>query len=108
MTDQEILEGLKKADAFLEEYKKTIQPIAEELARQKSIAVYGKEDCYKGDLGCWESGCDAVCLHIKDEARGEDWEADRPFHDKAFEWEHAWHNKAAEVGIRHVYITGHF
>lgn len=108
MTEQEILEGLKKADALLAEYKQTIQPIAEELARQKSIVVYGKEDCYNGALGCYESGCDAVCLHIKDEVRGKTWEDDRLHHDKAIDFGMMWDRKAAEAGVKHIYITGHF
>lgn len=108
MTDDEIISGLKKADALLEEYKKVVQPIAEELARQKSIAVYGKEDCYSGDLGCWEAGCDCVCLHIKDHARGKTWKEDRPFHDKAIDFDIMWSRKSGEAGIKHVHITGHF
>ena len=106
MTEEEILEKLKEADRFLEAYKKAVLPVAEELARQKSIAVYGKEGCYNGELGCYESGCDAVCLHIKE--MGENWEADQPFHEKAIDWEMAWSRKAHESGIKHIYITGHF
>lgn len=108
MTDQEILDGLKKADALLEEYKKIIRPIAEELAQQKSNAIYGKEDCYSGDLGCYESGCDCVCLHIKDHAMGKTWEEDQPFHDKAIDFDIMWSQKAMNAGIKNVYITGHF
>jgi hypothetical protein len=108
MTDEEIIETLKKADALLEEYKKIIQPAADELAKRKSIAIYGKEDCYNGDLGCWEVGCNTVCLHIKDQNRGETWEEDRPLHDKAIDFDIMWSRKADEAGIKHVHISGHY
>ena len=108
MTDLEIIEKLKEANALLEKYKEVVKPVAIELARLKSLAVYGREGCYLGELGCFESGADCICLHIKDDARGENWEADRPFHDKAMNFDMEWSRKAHEAGIQNVYISGHF
>jgi hypothetical protein len=70
--------------------------------------VYGKDDCYSGDLGCYESGCDCICLHIKDGILGETFEEDRLVHGKAIDFDIMWSRKAAEAGIKNVYITGHF
>lgn len=107
MTDEEILENLKKADAFLEEYKKLAKPVAEELAQRKSMAVFGKPGLYTGNLGCWESGIDFICLHITDEGHAElgARHVDDPRMDKVREFEDEWAKRAKP---RHVYIGGHY
>lgn len=108
MTEQELLGALIKADVLLAEYERVVKPVAEELARLKSLAIYGKEGCYSGDLGCWEEGINTVCLHIEDHARGQTLEEDRPFHDKAIDFGFEWSRKAQDAGVRRIHISGHF
>jgi len=108
LSEVEILSALKEADQLLERYVAIVTPVAEELARQKSLAVYGREGCYSGDLGCWEEGKDTICLHIKDEARGKSSAGDEPFHGKAIDFNREWGDKATAAGIHHVQISGHF
>lgn len=63
MTDDEIRSGLVECEALLKRYKEFAKPIAEELARRQSLHVYKEEGRYSGDLGCYESGIDTICVH---------------------------------------------
>lgn len=107
MTDEEIIETLKRADALLAQYEAIVQPAVDELARRKSIAVYAKDGQYTGDLGCHEEGINTLCLHRK---RIEDttYEEDKPREDAAFEFDSLWGTKARAAGITHLYVTGYF
>ena len=67
MDDKEIVAAYKQCKQLLDEYKKIAQPLAEELAKRKSMYVFGKPGGYQGDLGCWEAGMDTICLHLTDE-----------------------------------------
>lgn len=63
MTENEILEVLVQADAKLVEYKAIVEPILEEMARLKSLHMYGEEAKCGSHLGCYEEGIQVVCLH---------------------------------------------
>lgn len=109
MTDAEILNELKKADLLLSEYKKIAQPIAEELARRKSLFVFGKEGGYRGHLGCQEIGLNSLCLHIEDEFRGKTYEEyQTKAEDRAYDFELEWSRKVHDAGIETVHVTGHY
>lgn len=104
MTDEELLAGLKKADNLFAQYKDAVQPYADELARRKSLAVFGKEDCYDGRLGCVDTGSESLCLHRK--KLGQTWEEDRPFEEKAIDFDIEWAQRAVKAGINHISISG--
>lgn len=108
MNEKQIFEGLQKAQMLLVAYEETVKPIAEELARLKSLAVYGKEGCYSGDLGCWSTGINEICLHLKEAARGKSFEADKVYHEKAVEFEALWTQKTDQAGVRKVYVSGYY
>jgi len=100
MTEDEILAALKKADDLLAEYKKVVEPAAAALAELKSQHM---GDCtYTGDLGCYESGIDAICLHA------EQGSPIRPIEGymriRAFEA--PWREKMEEAGIYRIYLGG--
>jgi hypothetical protein len=108
MTDKEVekemLEQLKKADALLEEYIQTVRPVAAELARRKSLAVWGNEITYSGRLGCYEEGLNTICLHNICDATTRD----RDNHHKAIEFDIMWDGKARAAGIKNISIQGYF
>lgn len=109
MTDEQVLEGLKKADHLLAQYRAQVEPIAAELAKKKSIFVFGNESSYSGDLGCFESGINSVCLHIVAGARGPDYkDYQRRAEDRAYDFENTWNIRLMEAGIKHVSVIGHF
>lgn len=107
MTDEEVLAQLKEADRLLAEYKKIAEPLAKELAKRKSIFVFGKEDGYRGHLGCQESGINTLCLHIQPDFMGEHYS---DYRDKAeerpYDFEMEWARKTRDAGIEHLYISG--
>lgn len=67
MNDKDLVSGMKRCKKLLDEYAKAVRPLAEEMAKRKSIHVFGKPGGYDGDLGCWEEGIDTICLHLTDE-----------------------------------------
>jgi len=104
MSDQEIIETIKRADALLAEYMKILRPAADELARRKSLDVYGEEGRYRGDLGCHEEGIQKICLHSKGvlPVTGE---AD---HKKAISFDALWGKKLRDKGVEEVYVGGFY
>ncbi len=99
---------LKQADEKLAGYKVIAQKVAAELAKRKSMYVFGKEGGYRGDLGCWEAGADVICLHIEDEFRGESYkEYQEKSEKKAYDFEGEWVRKVLEANIHNVFISGH-
>jgi hypothetical protein len=104
MTDGELLSILKKADDLLGQYKEAVQPAADELARRKSIKVYGKKGAYAGKLGCQESGSDTVCLHLNEPFRKNMLRLE----DKAITFDLRWFRKAMKAGIKHIHISGFY
>ena len=111
LSDKEILGVLKYCDGLLENYKKTIQPVARELARRKSEYVFRKKGpvAYDGDLGCWETGVDLICLHIKPWAVGKNLTYfEKKVGNRPQRFEKLWRARTAKAGIRNVWIGGHF
>jgi hypothetical protein len=108
VTDDEIIQNLQKADALLAQYKAIIEPVADELARRKSLAVYAKEGGYAGDLGCQEYGMDTVCLHRREEFAGKTYEEDVLHEEVAITFDIQWAGKARAAGVQHVNISGHY
>jgi hypothetical protein len=102
MGDQDIIDTVKKADALLTEYKLLLKPVAYELARRKSLEVYGEEGCYKGLFGCHEEGIQKICLHSVDPTK-QDAEL-----DKAIAFEQKWHATLNKEGVKNVYVGGFF
>lgn len=109
MTDDEIIAKLKEADALLAKYREIVGPVADELAKKKSIFVFGKEGGYSGDLGCFEAGPNVICLHITPEFRGATYgEYQKAAGDRPYDFEFDWSHKVDAAGIRGIYISGHF
>jgi hypothetical protein len=104
MTDKEIIDGLKEADACLQQYVKIVRLIAVELAIQKSEVVWGNTTSYDGDLGCYESGIDTICLHSAQDPISHD----KDKMHKAFEFDTSWYDRIRKAGIKHISITGFF
>lgn len=104
MTDEQIIETLKKADACLDQYIGIILPVAAELARRKSEAVFGNSTAYAGRLGCSEEGLNTLCLHNIDDNRTRDEEKN----NKAFAFDDTWYEKARAAGIKNIIIQGYF
>jgi hypothetical protein len=102
--EKEMLEQLKKADALLEEYIGTVRVVAAELARRKSLAVWGNATTYAGRLGCYEEGIDAICLHNIYDAKTRR----RDKHHKAIKFDRMWHDKIRAAGIKNISIQGYF
>ena len=102
MIDQEIIDTVKKADALLTEYKLLLKPVAYELARRKSLEVYGKEGCYKGLFGCHEEGIQKICLHSVEPTK-----QDAQL-DKALYFEKKWSVTLNKEGVKHVYVGGYY
>jgi hypothetical protein len=104
MTDEEIIDRIRKADAFLGLYEDVLHPVLEELARQKSLAVYKVEGKYTGELGCYEAGADVICIHLRDgiplPSFGD------PSHGIRYEWEQQWRDKLTAAGIHRVLLSG--
>ena len=71
------------------------------------MVVFGKPGLYKGDLGCWESGIDVICLHITDDGYAElgDDHYHDPRIDKGREFADEWTKRTK---TRHVCIGGHY
>lgn len=67
MNDKELVAGMKRCKKLLDEYRRVATPLAKEMAKRKSMFVFGKPDGYRGELGCWEEGVDTICLHLTDE-----------------------------------------
>ena len=113
MTDDEILDRFRRADALLAEYRQVIQPAADELARQKSLAVFGRAGGYGGEIGCYETGCDFVCAHLADAAR--EWPGS-PYHERlggtgaatAKRFDRCWQQRIVAAGVARVTVGGHF
>lgn len=100
MTDDEIIKQASLASAHLRDYEATIRPVAEELARRKSILCYGETGHYVGELGCWDSGKNTICLHNK---------GDRPpdaLWSKALNWEDEWQARFHVAGVHNIHISG--
>jgi len=112
MTDDEIIAAFKKADDLMAEYMKTIGPAATELARRKSETVFGRPGLYDGNLGCFESGKDVVCLHITGEGMEIVHQAGGmvggPHHDKAMDFELDWARRLNAADINRIYLSGHY
>ena len=107
MTDEELFAKLKEADRLLGEYRKIAEPLALELAKRKSLFVFGKEGAYRGHLGCHEYGIDALCLHIEHEFMGASHdEYQAKAEDRAYDFELEWSRKAMAAGIENVHVTG--
>jgi len=103
MTRDEMREKLKHADSLLQEYRDAVKPIAEQLAEEKSQHVFGQPGGYSGDLGCWEDGINAICLHIKEG----NWlkETGLP---SASDWEEKVRRDLGFDKLENVYLIGHF
>lgn len=112
MTDDEIIAAFKKANELMAEYMNAIAPAAAELARRKSEAVFGRPGLYDGNLGCFESGKDCVCLHITGEGMEIVHQAGGmvggTHHDKAMDFELDWSRKLDAAGINRVCLSGHY
>jgi hypothetical protein len=117
MTDEELIEELQNAESFMVQYKAVAERVAFELAKRKSMAVFGVEGGYTGDLGCWEAGADTICLHITDSMSGKHFtrpEGDKIYYqsnselsDKSHDFEKVWYEKMQEAGIVSIWLTGH-
>ena len=111
MTEQEILERLKVADRHLTEYKELLKPVLEELAKRKSIHVFGKEGGYEGNFGCWEAGIDCLCLHIEDgfkPPRISDRDKYKKYMARVRSFEDQWNDKTRKIDVKNIYICGHY
>ena len=109
MTDDEIIAALKEADALLTKYREMVAPIAAELAKQKSLFVFSKEGGYRGELGCYESGPNVICLHIEDAFRGKTYtEYLEKAETRAYDFDFEWGNKVGHAGIQGIFISGHY
>jgi hypothetical protein len=102
--EKEMLEQLKNADVLLEEYIRTVRVVAEELARRKSLAIWGDATTYAGRLGCYEEGIDTICLH--NTCRDKTNDSDK--HHKAIEFDLMWYDKVRAAGIKNIMIQGYF
>lgn len=117
MTDEEIIEELQTAESFMVQYRAVVERVAHELAKRKSMAVFGVEGGYSGDIGCWEAGADTICLHITDlmsdkhfsyhEGNKHFYKSDSKLSDKSHDFEKIWTAKMAEAGITNIWLTGH-
>ena len=109
MTDDEIIAKLKEGQDLLSKYKEVVAPVAEELAKRKSLFVFGKEGGYSGDLGCFESGPNVICLHITPEFQGSTYgEYQKAAGDRPYDFDLEWSKKAVDAGIVGIHIDGHF
>jgi len=97
MTDEEIISRFREADALLAKYREILEPVLSELAEKKSMVVFGKPGMYRGEFGCWEQGCDTICLHLKDSGH------EPPNSHLAYEFEHEWNQK---ISTERVTIFG--
>lgn len=102
MDDAEIIRRLQEADALLARYTEVVKPAAEALAERKSLHVYKEPGHYTGDLGCWESGINEICLHTKEIPKFEESEK---HYDLIFDFEDEWRKKAP---LKNIYIGGHY
>ena|SRR3990167_9237043 len=66
MNDQELKKELKELDSLLDIYLRRIKPIAIELAERKS--KYTRRS-YDGNIGCWETGIETLCMHIRNDSK---------------------------------------
>ncbi len=104
MTEEEIIEEAKKADALMKEYCKIAGRISRELAVMKSRFVDGSDNSYNGELGCHETGPNNLCLH-----RAEGWLGRHDSKlDRAYDFQFAWQKKFTEAGVTSVYVSGHY
>ena len=108
MTDQEILRRIEYASKLLQLYAEVIQPAADELARRKSLYVFGEENRYFGHLGCWDEGINTVCLHITDETYEKVDALRDKVSEKAYEFEQEWRNILYERKVKKISLSGFY
>lgn len=109
MTDDEIFAKLKEGQDLLSKYKEVVAPVAEELAKRKSLFVFGKEGAYTGDLGCFEEGLNSICLHITPEFHGRNYkEYQAVAGERPYDFDYEWSKKAVEAGVVGIHISGYY
>lgn len=101
MTEDEIVETFKKADAILSQYKETVLPAAKALAKLQE----GKAGrSYEVEFGCYElGGVNVVCLHGT--GTDESSERDRAARFQACEFNRHWHCKLRAAGVSHIFLN---
>lgn len=105
MTDDELRALLEKADALLGEYEEVAEKAVAEIARRKSLAVYGDETSYRGHLGCYEMGVETLCAHLVDARIKELYEDTRRLSShESYEAEDELRKK---FPTKHCWISGH-
>lgn len=102
LTDKQIVERFRRADALLAEYEKLVLPAGKELARRKSLYVFKKPGKYRAELGCYEMGKDSVCLHLKGKPKY------GRTSDLAYAFGMLWNKRLEKVGVTRVFLHDFF
>ena len=116
MINDELLSTMKKADDLLGEYKKLLEPVLAELARQFSMDMFGVPDKAAAEFGHYEAGIDTITLRISREddfhrmapTEGNAEERNKQYRewaDKKYGWDIPLCQKMREMGIGRICVT---
>ena len=116
MINDELLSTMKKADDLLGEYKKMLEPVLAELARQFSMDMFGVPDKATAEFGHYEAGIDTITLRISREedfhriapTEGNKEERNKQYRewiDKKYGWDIPLCRKMTEMGIGRICVT---
>jgi uncharacterized protein (DUF2237 family) len=108
MTDAQIIRRLKRADKLLKKYKRLVHPVAKELAKKRSIDIFGVDGCCAGRVGCADTGVDSICMHMRgDSYRFWEYVTNESSKKgaKCFLWK--WREKMEKAGIKNISIVSH-